>query len=339
MAYIDSLQKLWLTGEAASRRKLVCLALVFNAFILLQRLLRLRERPLKSGAPTVYVNVSHENLTQPKVIGRFAHINRAKIVLFVHDLIPLLYPEYARPGQADTHRARMETVLALADAILVNSAATKDAILRHAGSRSVPPIQVLPLGVRHTLPRPGEGQGAPYFVCLGTIEPRKNHLLLLHLWRSFAGAPRPRLLVIGRRGWENEMVLDMLERCPELAGHVEERAHVSDAALAALLTGACALLMPSFAEGYGLPVSEALSLGTPVICSDLPALREAGEDVPEYFDPLDGAAWRQAIMDYSSTGSPRRLAQIERLRQWRAPAWSDHFSGFDQVIAALAKQA
>jgi glycosyltransferase involved in cell wall biosynthesis len=70
------------------------------------------------------------------------------------------------------------------------------------------------------------GDGRPYFVCIGTIEPRKNHLLLLHLWRHLAetmpAESVPRLVIIGRRGWENEQVVDMLERCPTLKRYVEE---------------------------------------------------------------------------------------------------------------------
>ena len=91
-------------------------------------------------------------------------------------------------------------------------------------------------------------------MCLGTIEPRKNHLLLLHLWRELAealGDAAPKLLLIGRRGWENENILDLLERCPALQGKVMEYAGLPDAAVAGLLPGARALLFPPFAGGFG----------------------------------------------------------------------------------------
>ena len=99
---------------------------------------------------------------------------------------------------------------------------------------------------------------------------------------------------------------------------------MSDAQIATLLSGARALLLPSFAEGYGMPVTEALSLNVPVICSDLPALREAGGGVPEFLDPLDGLAWTTAIRDYACFPSARRDRQLQQLKIWSAQSWDDH---------------
>jgi len=180
-------------------------------------------------------------------------------------------------------------------------------------------------------------QNRPYFVVLGTIEPRKNHLLLLNLWTRLASmmpAP-PRLLVIGHRGWENEQVIDMLERSRRLRGLVEEHSGLSDAQVGALLCGARALLLPSFAEGFGLPLAEALASGIPAICSDIPVFRELGRDAPEYLDPLDLQNWSKAVVDYSHPDSPRRAAQMERLTCWQAPSWSDHFSTVEQLLIEL----
>jgi glycosyltransferase involved in cell wall biosynthesis len=112
-------------------------------------------------------------------------------------------------------------------------------------------------------------------------------------------------MLVGRRVWENENVLDLLDRCSSLKGHVVELGTVPDTRLAALLRGARALLMPSFAGGFGLPVAEALAHGVPVLCSDLPALREAGQDVPEYLDPLDSHAWHEAVMRYAAADAHR----------------------------------
>src|SRR5262249_41515194 len=95
----------------------------------------------------------------------------------------------------------------------------------------------------------------PYFVVLGTIEPRKNHLLLLNVWRQLAerGGPTPKLVIVGARGWENEQIVDVLDRGLLTRPHVLEVSGLKAAALLRLIKNARALLMPSFAEGYGLP--------------------------------------------------------------------------------------
>jgi len=106
-----------------------------------------------------------------------------------------------------------------------------------------------------------------------------------------------------------------------------------------LINEAQALLLPSFAEGFGFPLVEALALGVPVICSNLAALRENGGSVPEYLDPLDGIGWRAAVIDYSLPASPRRAAQIRRLAGWTAPRWEDHFAAVDALVAEVRAPA
>jgi glycosyltransferase involved in cell wall biosynthesis len=179
----------------------------------------------------------------------------------------------------------------------------------------------------------------PYFVILGTIEPRKNHWLLLHLWRELVaahGAGRvPHLVVIGQRGWECENVVDLLERCDSLKGVVHEVSGAADAEVARYLRHACALLFPSFAEGYGMPLVEALMLGTPAIASPLEVFREIAADIPDYLDPLDGPGWARLVLDYAAPGSVRREAQRQRMRAFQMPTWERHFERVEGLLGRL----
>ncbi|WP_229677975.1 glycosyltransferase family 4 protein [Caldovatus sediminis] len=310
----------------------------------LRRLLR-----SAGGRRSVLLSVSHRSLERREPILRLRQQGAAFVPL-VHDLIPATHPEYARPGDAGRHLQRLATVAALADGVIVNSEATEAVLRPHLIRRGgPPPVAVAPLGLElppaalgaalATSPQgPEARREAPYFVTIGTIEPRKNHLLLLHVWRDFAarlGPDAPRLLLIGRRGWENENVLDLLDRCTALRGLVEEVGQVTDLAAMRLLRGARALLFPSFAEGYGLPLAEALALGTPALVSDIPALREVGGAAPDYLDPLDGPGWARAILDYADPRSAARAAQQDRLRQWRAPSWADHFAIVQDLLARI----
>ncbi|MBI0434716.1 glycosyltransferase family 1 protein [Roseomonas sp. KE0001] len=296
-------------------------------------------RLLGSGRRLAFLLVSHQALDRAGPIESLRQGGCAFVPL-IHDLIPVSHPEYARPGQAEKHLRRIGVTASLADGVIVNSAATAEALAPHLAGRPLPPpVLIAPLGIdtpRHAGPASGAD---PYFVVLGTIEPRKNHLLLLHLWRELArlGSATPRLLIIGKRGWENENVVDILERCTALNGIVQEIGQLPDRKVSELLLGARALLFPSFAEGYGLPLAEALAAGVPSICSDLPALREVGAEVPDYLDPLDGSAWRRAVLDYARPDSPARAAQLARLQGWRAPEWQDHFAMVERLLETVTE--
>jgi glycosyltransferase involved in cell wall biosynthesis len=297
---------------------------------------------LRRSAEAVYLLVSHHHLENRALLARLKRRSEARFVCLIHDLIPIEFPEYAKPGQAENHLRRIRNATELADALIVNSAVTRAALQAHLQcSERDPAVLVAPFGTdlptapaseRRPLPR-------PYFVYVSTIEARKNHILLLNLWRQLAtelGEAAPLLVLIGQRGWETENVEDMLDRSPALRRVVIEHNALPDSRMTELLRGASAVLLPSFAEGFGFPVIEALALGVPVLCSDIPALRETGGSVPEFFDPLDGLGWRAAILDYAKPHSPRREAQLARLAHWRRPRWQDHFAIIEPFIAAVA---
>jgi len=302
---------------------------------------RLRPNPRLSGRGRLYLNVGHTALQQPGYL-EWTRTADVRPVYMIHDLIPITHPEYCRAGESDRHVERVRNMLASAVGIIGNSQATLDSLSSFADSvaMATPAMIAAPLGT--DLRRDGSDlsppQGPPTFVMLGTIEARKNHLLLLQIWARLVraqGANAPRLLVIGQRGWECEQVFDLLDRSEVLRGAVVETGRCSDAELDEHLRGARALLFPTLVEGYGLPLVEALALGTPVIASDLPVFHEIGQEVPDFIDPLDGPAWQAAILEYAADHSARRDAQLARLATYRAPGWDDHFARVDAWLDTL----
>ena len=328
--YVEKLERVW-AGEAAGPGP----DLATQGRALLLYALRDGEAALASGRrsrPPTYINVSHHHLDRPASIRRLLKATGGRFVSLVHDLIPIELPEYNRPEQAAKHVLRMRTVAELSDVVIVNSDGTGEALVPHlkAAGRA-PPLISAPLGV-HLAPADARklrrDAGRPDFVCISTIEPRKNHLLLFNIWRRLAalGGETPTLHLVGHRGWHNEAALDVIDRSVSVRPHLVEHKALSDADMGELLAGARALLMPSFAEGYGLPVAEALAAGVPVLCSDLPTLRGVGGGAPEYLDPLDGLGWLKAVQDYSRADHPRRQAQLARISAWTPPSWDAHFA-------------
>jgi glycosyltransferase involved in cell wall biosynthesis len=291
---------------------------------------------------TVYLHTSHLRLDRPERFDWLYGRRDIRPVFFVHDLIPIAYPEYGRPGEAERHAVRMGTIAAHADHVVVNSADVAAHFSGYLGARGLPakPTTVAWLGVEPVFQRgsgaPGLVPDRPTFVTCGTIEPRKNHLGLLNLWRDLAqshGPATPRLVLVGRRGWEAENIVDMLERCPAVRAHVIEVGGLSSHGLARLLQGATALLMPSFAEGYGLPVVEAAACGLPVVASDIAVHREIGGGFAHLLDPLDGSGWREAVEALSAANSSLGADLRHSLDGYAPPDWTAHFAIVDALLA------
>jgi glycosyltransferase involved in cell wall biosynthesis len=128
----------------------------------------------------------------------------------------------------------------------------------------------------------------------------------------------------------------MLKRCEQLRGFVFEFSNCTDEELATYLHHAQALLFPSFAEGYGMPLVEALSYGVPVIASDLPVFREVAGEIPEYVDPLDGRRWCEMVKEYAKSDSQPRAKQLTRCENFITPTWADHFAKVDALLEQLS---
>jgi len=297
-----------------------------------------------TGRGRLYLNIGHTGLDRPG----FRHwVLRSEVspIFLVHDLIPITHPEFCRPGEAERHRERMRTVLTTATGVIGNSQATLDALAELARDEALPnpPGVVAWLGVDPLrAPQRAAQPDKPTFVILGTIEGRKNHKMLLDIWSRLIdrmGERTPRLLIVGQRGWEANDVFERLDNDRKLLGYVTEIGRCNDDELASHLASARALLFPSFVEGYGLPLVEALGLGVPVIASDLQVFREIGGDIPAYLDPFDERAWEVAILDYAQLNSDDRAAQLERMKGYCAPSWESHFDKVEAWLSSLGAPA
>jgi len=138
--------------------------------------------------------------------------------------------------------------------------------------------------------------GVPYFLVVGSIEPRKNHSTILDafeiLWQR---GEMINLLIVGGHGWKSQNFIQRVEQHPLLNKHLFMPERVNDTELNCVYKAAEALIIASFEEGFGLPIVEACQRGLDVICSDIPVFHEVAGDRATYFDPYDPASLMQVI--------------------------------------------
>lgn len=305
------------------------------------------------GLPKASLFVGHTGLQWPG-FARWARRlgwpaqHDAPALVFIHDLIPITHPQYCRAGQEAVHVRRMRQALQAAHGVVVNSHDTARELAAFAAREQLPlpPLCVAPLAPALGSAVCSSPLAGPYFVVLGTVEARKNHALLLRVWQAWvseSAEPIPSLVVIGQAGWKAEEVLATL-RAPPKDLPILWLADADDATAACYLQHATALLMPSFAEGYGMPLAEALAMGVPVVASDLPALREVGEGLSmhsdgapppsfmalTYLSPDDEAGWLEAVKALAA--DPVIARRQLQAAGWQAPTWERHFAVVEQFL-------
>ncbi len=234
---------------------------------------RIKERP-----DSVLLTVSYPTILLQRELAYLRTLG-CRWVAYIHDLIPISHPQYFPLGEQILHKQRLLSVSTLSDATFVISRNVGEQLEAHAAEAGLPlpPVKVVypGLDLSPPLPRPPHSSGAPaaradadpYFIMVGTVEPRKNHLLMLQLWQKMANVPgAPRLIIVGSDPTAQPLSARILERIvgrrqiqPHLAiltlervdfrGRVEYRGRLNDHETAALLKGARALLFPSLAEG------------------------------------------------------------------------------------------
>ena len=274
------------------------------------RLTRMLAAQLPSGF--TYLNVGHSNLNA----RMFQAVGAAHKVVLIHDTIPLDYPDTQAPGAVDAFAAKLSLVSAHADMVICTSAQCAADVPRHfVALGRVPDMVTAHLGV--DVPTPDlamQCPDTPYFVTVGTIEPRKNHAMLLDIWADWPDAPP--LVICDKRGWNNQDVFARLDTRP---AQVIEHNALSDGQIAALVKGATGMLFPSGAEGFGLPPAEALALGTRVVCASLPVYADILGDSAVYVAACDRCLWEKAIKKLVALG------RSDQTPQYVPPTWDAHF--------------
>jgi glycosyltransferase involved in cell wall biosynthesis len=225
------------------------------------------------------------------------------LVVTVHDAAPLVMPDAFTKRGVRFHRQGFAAAAKRADLVIAVSQFCADEVVEHTDIRRER-IRVVHNGVDRERATDEAVRKArliyaiddlPYVFWAGTFQPRKNVRVLLDAFTRLADTVPHRLVLAGPPGWKPDDADAAVAR--ELGDRVRLLGPVHRAQLFPLFAGADLYAFPSRHEGFGIPVLEAMAQSTPVLCSDIPALREVAGDAARYVDPDDVDGWVVALSD------------------------------------------
>jgi glycosyltransferase involved in cell wall biosynthesis len=277
------------------------------------------------GAPDVVHSTAY---TAPR-------LRRARLVVSVHDLSVVSHPQFHTEANLAFCLRHLAVAAHQAARILVPTQATRQA-LQSAYRIEDERIEVIPYAaaadfaplVDSASVRPlldGYGITTPFVLFVGSLEPRKNVDTLM---RALARVVRDdrianhQLVIAGPAGWLNQPTHRLIDEL-ELRSRLRFTGYVSNAALRALYSAADVFVYPSFLEGFGLPVLEAMACGAPVITSATPALTEVAGDAALLVDPHDVAALSTALLAALTNDELRARLRRQSLQRAACFSWQD----------------
>lgn len=274
------------------------------------------------------------------------------IVAVIYDLIPLTHPQFYDTRLVQTYSQWFDWITRTADGYMAISATVRDQV-RDELQRRIGPTAVaalwfdyfhlgseLDLQTDNASVEPRLAQlfttPEPVFLMVSTIEPRKNHAYLLDAFElAWAAGSKARLCIAGRIGWKCESLLARIRRHPELNRRLFMFNDLTDTSLEHAYAHASALVFPSYVEGFGLPLVEAMQRGLPAMGSDIPVFREIGGEFMAYFDLSRPQSLAELITGMETSG---RFPAQRNVSEWRWLGWRQASAQLvERVLAHVRK--
>lgn len=310
------------------------------------------KHPFETGDTVLILGASWawENAWMINDLGNIKQEKMIKVVHLIYDMIPALFPQYFGPGFGEFYGKHMFEVMAISDRLLAISESTKKDVINFQDDWLLPkiPVDVIRLGddinsrassQKHVnLPHQGI-KSNEYILTVGTIEIRKNHLLLYNVWKDAKqrGVQLPKLVVVGRPGWLTADFMYQVKMDPELSDEIIILSDLRDDALDWLYRNCRLTIYPSFYEGWGLPIAESLAYGKLCIPSQTSSMQEMAGDLLEYFNPYDTEGCLNLVAKYSSDHELLRKKQKEIVKRYKATDWEKTYNDTVKALMPLLK--
>jgi glycosyltransferase involved in cell wall biosynthesis len=272
-----------------------------------------------------------------------------RISATIHDLTPWILPECHTPATVAAEKAFAARILARAASVMADSENTRIDAIRILGI-APDKIRVIYLGVPDwyfgvSLQDVASAADAcqlrrPYFLSIGTIEPRKNVDTLLAAWSSLPTSFRDEyeLVIVGMPGWQSDATMQRIRDTEAGGGGVRYLGYVAEPNLPGLTAGATALVYPSLYEGFGLPVAQAMAAGCPVVTSRVSSLPEVAGDAALMIDPLSVSDLATAIFRMGDSSELRERLRTAGIVQAARFTWDKAAGASLRYFSAIADQ-
>ncbi len=258
-----------------------------------------------------------------------------RIITFIYDIIPVRHPQYMAPHTLLKFMEFLTAHLIWSDDIVVNTEAVKADLLALFDELEMKrkPVHVIGLGADFTAgmkTSPDEQadeellsrlKGRRFLLTVSTIEPRKNHKVIVEAYEKKIASLDTDIVFVGRVGWEMEELLERIQNNPNFDKGIYIFSGINDATLARLYSEAYMVLFPSYAEGYGLSTIEAMIAGVPVICSDFPVMREVGGRFCDYFPADDSDKLAELVESYVTSEEKYEKKKKLVTEEYVPPHW------------------
>lgn len=243
---------------------------------------------------------------KPDVVLSFSfHAPRmphTKLIYTVHDVVFWIHPEFATDATRLLCQRELLQAIARSSAFLFDSENTRrdfEVMLPGWLENTARPHALSPGASRFpAADRARSWSAEAPWLMVGSLEPRKNHACALDAYDIYLQRSKLRrpLVIAGGQGWKSEALHARIAASVERGVPVDARGYVSDATLAGLYRESFALLAPSWHEGFGLPLVEAMTAGIPAIASSRASLPEIGGSATPYLEPNDPEGWAAAML-------------------------------------------
>lgn len=284
-----------------------------------------------------------------------------KIVPFVHDIIGVTHPQFCPLDDMLNFLDFAGAVIQYADEIVVTSRATQSAIEDLCGKLDVtcPSVKIVPLGGDFKKPSEKDAAGriskkaaggrpvgqsmvseeiveiaksGPYLLMVGTIDPRKNHKLLLAAYDRGLKKLGMHLVIAGHKGWDVDDFIKRMEGHEDFGKGIWHVNGASDEEIDYLYAHCYALAFPSYIEGYGLPIIESMVRGVPVIAADTPINMEVGGEYALYFSQDKPEELAEAVSGLLE--KPLEYESIkDKLKSFAPPTWEETAKGISGILS------